>query len=867
MSYSIFIGVVLTSLILSIVLYIKKIETKANLSQILIFALTIFYFLIVISKQSVEQGELHNYIFYIKMQNFSELLIYMLLVFYISQLTNHRVYSIFILTEIVLLTFIIINYYSPYGIYISQIEHLQTLELPWGEKIVTMITQKKDVNFVYYITSQVLIFYYFIRAITYGFNHEKRDNSIFLIKSLVIPAFLFLFTNLFFMFSANGISISVFLLDCGYFIFFASLGARNISGIFKTNEIISALKQSEIKFRNLFDYSNDSILIINENFTIIDCNMPCLTLFCSLRGVFVGSQISKYVPELQEDGNNWKDLIADKFSLAFKEQPQQFECIFQTVNHNLFYAEVKLNRLAIDGIPCLQAIIVDVTNRHDAEQQLKMIENKFNIITKYSKDVIWIRDLDLKLEYISPTYFDLLGYTPEEAYELSLDHVFTPESYKKLLSFVEEAWKNFTNGNSESNHLRTLETQQIKKDGSLIWTETLSSLIYDGNNNLSGIIGVTRDITDRKRTDEQIREKNIVIESSITAIIICDISGAINYSNHAFVKMLGFSNSEDIIGKNIFAFAGNMSNANITFASLIKNGFYDGELEIVKRDGTHFVVDLRANLYENEFNEPIAIMFSCIDITDRKIWEETMNEKNIELERTNAEKDKFFSILAHDLKSPFNGFLGFTKMMAEETDDFTGEELKEIAVKMRHSATNIYKLLENLLDWSLVQRKAIKFDPAIINIRLLVEENIEIIKHWSTQKEVSISLMDSENIYIFADTNMINTVIRNFFSNAVKYSYRGGEIKVSFKPSDDRRMVTVAVKDNGIGMSKENLVNLFRLDIKSSTSGTENEVSTGLGLVVCKEFIQKHFGKIWLESQPGLGTTSYFTLPISEAEK
>jgi PAS domain S-box-containing protein len=772
----------------------------------------------------------------------------------------------FSLTQIVFLVFILSNYYSPYGIYISQIEHLQTLNLQWGEKLVTAINLKKDINFIYFIVTQVLLYTYFIIALIHGFNHDKRENSVFLLKSFILPVLLFLFSNLFFVFSNNGILISDFLLDCGYFVFFASLGIRNITGIFKDNEIKAALKQSEIKFRSLFDSSNDSILIINQNYKIIDCNKPSLELFGSLRGVIVGSQVIRFVQESLDDGKNWKEIIIEKMNTAFHGQPQHFECLFKTESNKPFYAEVKLNSLIIEGIQYLQAIIIDVTNRHDSEQKLKDIENKFNIIANFSRDVIWFRTLDLKLEYISPSYFHLLGYTPEEAYGLSLEKVFTPESYKKLLSFVNDAWKRVADSNADTNPERMLEVQQIKKDGTIIWTETLSSIIYDADNKMTGIIGVTRDITDRKRSDEQIRAKNIVIESSITAITICDMTGAINYSNLAFVKMLGFSNAEDILGKNIFGYTGNMSKANIVFANLIKNGFYDGELEIVKSDGTHFVVDLRANLYENEFNEPEAIMLSCIDITDRKIWEESMKEKNIELERINAEKDKFFSILAHDLKSPFNGFLGFTKMMAEETDDFTIEEMKGIAVNMRHSATNIYKLLENLLDWSLVQRKAIKFDPVKANIRLLLEENIEIIKHWCTQKQVTISLSDKDDLYIFADSNMINTVIRNFLSNAVKYSYRGGEITVTCKASEDRKMLTVGVKDNGIGIPKENIVNLFRLDIKTSTAGTENEVSTGLGLVVCKEFIQKHFGKIWLESQPGKGTTSYFSLPISDAD-
>lgn len=865
-SYSIFIGVMSSALIISLVLYLKRIETKINLTQILIFAITILYFFSIIAKQTVSQNNLADYIYYTKLQNNYEVIIYMLLVCLISLLTNYKSYLILIVIELVFLSFVVINYFAPYGIYISKIEHLQTLHLPWNENIVSGIGFKEYINFVYFVIAQILLYFYFINAIIYGFAKGNKENSIFLLKSLIIPACLFLFTNLFFVLSSKGISISDFILDCGYFTLISSFGIRNIIGIFKANEVRSALKQNELKFRSLFDNSNDSIFIINLNNKIVDCNATSINLFGCKRGELIGSKIIRFIPEIEEDPVNWKEQFIQKVNNAFHEQPQQFECSFQTATNKLFYAEVKLNKLFLEGISYLQVIIVDTTAKHDVEKKLKDIENKFNIITKYSTDVIWIRDLNLKLKYVSPSYFRLLGYTAEEAYSLPMDTFFTTDGLNKIKNIVKSELDNESIPGIDPLRIRIIEVPQICKNGSVIWTETISCFIRDDHGNPSGIIGVTRDISERRKSEVQLREKSIVIESSITAMIICDMTGSINYANNAFVEMLGFISSGDVIGKNIFSFAGNMSKANIAFANLIKNGYNNGELELVKKDGTHFMVDLRSNLYENEFNEPTAIMFSCIDITERKIWEETMREKNVELERMNAEKDKFFSILAHDLKSPFNGFLGFTKMMAEATDDFSGEELKEIAVKMRHSATNIYKLLENLLDWSLVQRKAIKFDPTIINIKSLLEENIEIIKHWSTQKEITIRLTDEDDVYIFADLNMINTVIRNFFSNAVKYSYRGGEIKVSCKASPDKKMVIVGVKDNGIGISKENIANLFRLDIKTSTAGTENEVSTGLGLVVCKEFIQKHIGKIWIESQPGLGTTAFFSLPISDSE-
>lgn len=232
------------------------------------------------------------------------------------------------------------------------------------------------------------------------------------------------------------------------------------------------------------------------------------------------------------------------------------------------------------------------------------------------------------------------------------------------------------------------------------------------------------------------------------------------------------------------------------------------------------------------------------------------------LEQLNTEKDKFFSIIAHDLKSPFSGFLGLTKTLAENHDSFSSEELREYAISMQESAMNLYKLLENLLEWSRMQRGMIEFNQETIDLKFLIQQNINIQKEVSKQKEIELIDKVSENTFVHIDIPMINTVFRNLLSNAIKFTQNSGKIEIGTKYLETYpNYITVYIKDSGIGMDDEILTNLFKIDYNVSRVGTNNEPSTGLGLLLCKEFIEKQGGKIWAESQLGQGSIFYFTLP------
>lgn len=231
-----------------------------------------------------------------------------------------------------------------------------------------------------------------------------------------------------------------------------------------------------------------------------------------------------------------------------------------------------------------------------------------------------------------------------------------------------------------------------------------------------------------------------------------------------------------------------------------------------------------------------------------------------EIKLLNATKDKFFSIIAHDLSAPLGSFLGLTELLYKKYNTFN-EERRKNAIKILHeSSKTIFNLLENLLTWSASQRNKITYKPERFSINQIISENISLLENYANEKEISIITDCKKEIHVFADKNMILTVLRNLISNAVKFTPKKGKITIVSRQIDEKT-VQICVTDTGIGISKENILKLFSIEQVFTTKGTEKETGTGLGLILCKEFVEKNKGKISVETELGKGTNFYVELP------
>ncbi len=246
-------------------------------------------------------------------------------------------------------------------------------------------------------------------------------------------------------------------------------------------------------------------------------------------------------------------------------------------------------------------------------------------------------------------------------------------------------------------------------------------------------------------------------------------------------------------------------------------------------------------------------------LREKQILEDQVRLQVAQLQNLNAEKDKFFSIIAHDLRNPFNAFLGFTEIMVEEISSLTTDEIRIMAENMRKSAVNLYRLLENLLEWSLLQRGVTKFSPTTFLLKPKVTECLALILDPALKKGIEIINDIPDDAEVVADVHMFEAVIRNLVSNAIKFTRGGGHVTVSARVIPGQP-VEIAVADTGIGMSREMIDQLFRIDVQTSRRGTEGEPSTGLGLILCRDFIEKHGGTLRVESEENKGTVFYFTV-------
>ncbi len=242
-----------------------------------------------------------------------------------------------------------------------------------------------------------------------------------------------------------------------------------------------------------------------------------------------------------------------------------------------------------------------------------------------------------------------------------------------------------------------------------------------------------------------------------------------------------------------------------------------------------------------------------------KTLERKVEERTSQLQELNNTKDKFFSIIAHDLKNPFNALLGFSSHLVEEYDNTPREEMIELLQVMNDAAENGYKLLQNLLEWSRSQTGRLSWDPENIFLESIISENIGLLKKAADNKNISIKTDLPKVLNAFADENMVRTILRNLLSNAIKYTYEGGEILIIGKSEEG--MSSICVQDNGVGISQDNIEKLFKIDVDFSLQGTAKEEGTGLGLILCKEFVEKNNGAIWVESAEGKGSMFRFTLP------
>jgi len=377
---------------------------------------------------------------------------------------------------------------------------------------------------------------------------------------------------------------------------------------------------------------------------------------------------------------------------------------------------------------------------------------------------------------------------------------------------------------------------------------------------------------ERKRAEDALHESEemfrILFDQSADLCLLLEDSGFTKV-NASTVSALGIKSMDEILHK----FPSDISpekqpdgtlstdKAKKMVKHALKEGYHKFEWTHLRADKSELPVEVM--LTPVRFKGKQYLYSLMRDISERKAAEEEINHKNELLTSLLKEKDKFFSIIAHDLSSPFQTFWGLTEMMTDDDADYTHEEYVEMSKKLNKLARNLYVLLRNLLEWAQMQKGAMDFEPESFNISDVLDPIIETSLTRCEQKGISLISTIEPEISLLADKKMVNSILMNLISNAIKFTSRGGSVSVSGKTINDST-IEISVTDTGIGMTKDKLKKLFKLGEKTKSEGTDGELSTGLGLMLCKEFVEKNGGKIRVESKPGIGSKFYFTLRKSK---
>lgn len=603
-----------------------------------------------------------------------------------------------------------------------------------------------------------------------------------------------------------------------------------------------ALSENERRYQTLFKISPSGIILLDENGIILESNDAISKILQYTPDELKGKDVRELsLPEKHEKIENDIEKIMSG---------EVFENEIENIRKDGTICTIELKEIAVTlkgGGRGILATVNDITERKKAEDAEKSLRKQLNKILDLVPSYIFAKDYDGKFLMVNKSLADIFKVPPEEVVGKSdSEYGATPEQIEGYL----KADRRVIDTGKE---LFIKEEQVMRKDGIPGWFQTHKIPYIHPGTNKPAILGIAVDITDRKET-EQVLKKNeekyrTLVDLAVDGILLGNSEGIITDANKSMCEILGME-KDAIIGKHIsyLPFTENCIKDNPFRFDLIKRGETVLNERTIKRpDGVGVTVEMRSRMMPDGTYQSIYR-----DISSRKNVEEEIKQKNDKLFKLNAEKDKFFSIIAHDLRAPFLGFLGYTDLMKKDLDYLSFEEIQDIANNMNISAHNLFDLLTNLLEWSMMQRGLKSFKPEKFLLNNITKNIIGVFSDAAKKKQISIEQNIKSNLYITADEAMLKTILRNLLSNAIKFTKREGDIIISAYETENN--VVFSVKDSGIGMSEEMKNNLFKIDKKVRREGTEEEPSTGLGLLLCKDFLEMHNGKIKVESEEGKGS-------------
>jgi PAS domain S-box-containing protein len=506
-----------------------------------------------------------------------------------------------------------------------------------------------------------------------------------------------------------------------------------------------------------------------------------------------------------------------------------------------------------DSVEFTGGIILDLTEKVEADRIKKERDVIFKTVFDNSGIGILLNDFNGKIIECNPLFIRTLGYTPGELKLLSVQDISHPADYKNEMAAFNRAL--------EVNNREAIQLQKrfYTRAGEVIWTNVTINIVSDDLEKPSFALQLVENITEKKLIKEALNKFEYRNKAIVTAlpdlIFVIDVNGfyidfsAGNPEDLAMEesKLIG-SNVKDIFSPKTASYILNK------IINCVDTGIPDSMEYVLDFSGEKKSFEARIVKYEDN-----SVLGVVRNITQFKNNELQLRKYAEEMAELNASKNKLFSIIAHDLRSPFHALLGLSEILANEIDNLSREEIRKIGSELHSAFKNEYRLLENLLTWSLIQQDKIEIKPAELILSDSVDKIIKLLSWFAANKKVVVKNLIDKKTKIKFDPDLLNSILQNLLSNAVKFSPEGSEIKITYHKSAD--MNTLEVVDEGVGISQDELDKILNNDKGYSKSGTAREQGSGLGLVISRDFIEKHGGKLFIKSKRGKGTTVGFTFP------
>jgi len=641
-----------------------------------------------------------------------------------------------------------------------------------------------------------------------------------------------------------------------------------------------ALKESEEKFRTFMETASDLMHITDKDGNLTYVNDSMVRVLGYSKEEMIGMHITQLLSReaLEKDFKpNWDKFITNG-EIAL-------DTTLATKDGKDIYGELKaVGVYDSDGKYAGSRVVFrDLTERELMREVLQESTRRFRNLIETTSDWVWEVDVNGVYTYASPKVKELLGYEPEEVIGKTPFDLMPPEEAKRKS-------EEFRATMESQRPFARMENDNLHKDGRLVVLETSGVPFFDTAGRLYGYRGIDRDITERKRMEEQLLLVESAIEASISAVIIADLNGNLTYANPAFAYMLGYDNPEEMLGKSTTSFAKEEEEARSIIETVLDGRARVAEVVAKRKDGAELIVGVRASPIVDAKGQPIAWTASLVDITRRKRLEQEIQDKNEQLDAQNEElratneemmaqqqelmektdevaranqlKSEFLANMSHELRTPLNVIIGFSQLMIDEVPVRVNQEQRQCLSDTLDSSQHLLNLINDVLDLSKIESGKTKLKQEKVALTKVIASLTRSMMPILTQKKQSLDVEIAEGLPpVYTDKGKLEQVLLNLVDNAAKFTPDGGKLKIEVVSDDD--WCQVSVIDNGIGIKKEDQERIFEPFCQLANPLTKEKSGTGLGLALIKQIVERYGGRIWVESEYGKGSRFTFTLPLA----